>query len=261
MNASDWIALLSLPERALVNQRVPKKLLIESGAATAGDRRLIQDGIEDLHWLAALKPETVGVPIFRDGVREYLEIAVLSATLRPDAKASRIGELVHRAVPYPVFLLLWAGEACQISLSHKRWAQNEAGKMVLDGEAMAATFDSQSASGVAAQFIAALALSRQPRSTLYDLYQGWMDTVLAYLVAGKTGRFAPSTSPEQTAIRRQALRESLDLESKIMALRTQAEKEKQLGRRVEMNLELQRLQREVASLAEALSSPGSGVAR
>jgi hypothetical protein len=101
----DYIIALDLPKDAQVNQRVPKKLLVEHGAPTAGDKRLINEGIEELRWRAALKPHTVGVPEYRDTEREYLEIAVLSLALRPGAKRARLEELVHRAVPYPVFLV------------------------------------------------------------------------------------------------------------------------------------------------------------
>ncbi len=88
-----------------MNQRVPKKLLLENGAPTAADKRIINEGIEELLWLAALKPTTIGVPEYRDGVREYVEIAVLRLSLRAAAKTRRLVELVHRAVPYPVLLL------------------------------------------------------------------------------------------------------------------------------------------------------------
>ena len=33
-----------------MDQRVPKKLLLEQGAPTAVDKRQIQDGIEDMVW-------------------------------------------------------------------------------------------------------------------------------------------------------------------------------------------------------------------
>ena len=73
-----------------MDQRVPKKLLVENGAPTAADKRQINDGIEELVWLAALKPATIGVPVYRDETREYLEIAVLALTLRAGAKAARL---------------------------------------------------------------------------------------------------------------------------------------------------------------------------
>ena len=96
MNGDALIEALDLPAGSLVNQRVPKKLLLENGAPTAADKRLINDGIEELNWLAALKATTIGVPEYRDDVREYLEIAVLRLNLRAAAKAARLVELVHR---------------------------------------------------------------------------------------------------------------------------------------------------------------------
>ena len=61
----------------LVDRRVPKSLLIENGAPTAADRRRIREGIEELRWVASLKPTTIGVAEYRDETREYLEISVL----------------------------------------------------------------------------------------------------------------------------------------------------------------------------------------
>ena len=86
-----------------VDQRVPKKMLAEHGAPTAADRRLLTDGIEELQWIAALKPGTVAIPEHRADGREYLEVAVLSVQVRAThGKASqwlRLAELVRRAVP------------------------------------------------------------------------------------------------------------------------------------------------------------------
>ncbi|HOX23726.1 MAG TPA: DUF4391 domain-containing protein, partial [Elusimicrobiales bacterium] len=74
MKTSDLITALALPENALVDQRIPKKLLLENGAPTAADKRNIQDGIEEMSWLAALKPSNIGVAEVKTTEREYLEI-------------------------------------------------------------------------------------------------------------------------------------------------------------------------------------------
>ncbi len=62
MNGDALLAALDLPASCRVDQRVPKKLLLEKGAPTAVDKRLINEGVEQLLWLAALKPTTIGVP-------------------------------------------------------------------------------------------------------------------------------------------------------------------------------------------------------
>ena len=137
MTAQRLIDALDLPSSSRVDQRVPKRLLLENASPTAADKRQINDDIEEIQWVAALKPNTIGVSDYRDDVREYLEIAVLAVTQRTTnanpTKVSRIHELVHRAVPYPVLLLLKSEPTVTLSLAHKRWAQNEAGKVVLDG--------------------------------------------------------------------------------------------------------------------------------
>lgn len=242
MNASEVIAALDLPISARVDRRVPKKLMLENGAPTAADKRHINDGIAEIFWVAALKPTTIGVPEHRDDVREYLEIAVLRLTLRDGAKAGRLAELVHRAVPYPVFLATEHGERPSVSVAHKRWSQGEAGKTVLDGEVVAAEWDDAVDADRWRTFRDALALGNQPRATLYALYQGWIDTLLALQAARVTGTFATPNSTEHAATRHEALQEYQRLEAQIVALRTVAAKETQLPRQVELNLELKRLQ-------------------
>jgi hypothetical protein len=241
------IAALALPPESRVDQRVPKKLLVENGAPTAADKRQINEGIEELLWLAALKPTTIGVPEYRDDVREYLEIALLSLTLRPDAKAGRLVELIHRAIPYPLLLLAAQSNHLTLSLAHKRWSQGEAGKMVLDDAVTLCDFVEHAAT---AAFLDSLSLTVQPRSHLLMLYQGWINCLQAFQAARITGRFELSTRSETAAARREALAEYDRLVRQIAALRAQAERESQISRRVDLNMEIKRLE---AEMAEAIN--------
>lgn len=241
---SHLVAALGYPESAAVNQRIPKKMLVETGAPTAADKRAITEGIDDIHWLAALKPGTVGIPAYQDEARDYLEIAILSINLRPEAKASRIAELVHRAIPYPTFLMAYSQAGVSISLAHKRWAQNEAGKTVLDGDVLEAPLHSPGRPDLIQQFVDALPLDKLPRLSLHALYQGWMDAVIALQAAFVTGVFVVSSSREHAIERHKALQEAKKLRVEIARLKAVATKEKQMARQVELNLEIKRLERE-----------------
>lgn len=244
MNEADVIAALDIPPAARVDQRVPKKLLVENGAPTAADKRRINEGIEEVLWLATLKPTTIGVPEFRDGTREYLEIAVLRAALRATAQPTRLAELIHRAVPYPVLLIATQGDAMTISAAHKRHSHGEAGATVLDGALVVAALAANVNSNVAAAFAREVAVARQPRTDMFALYQGWMDTVVALLAAQVTGTFTVALSPEVAASRRAALTDCERLEVQMARLRAAAGKERQVARQVEFNLELRRLHAE-----------------
>lgn len=248
MTATSVIAALCLPADARVDQRVPKKLLVENGAPTAADKRQINDGIEELLWLAALKPATIGVPAFRDETCEYLEIAVLSLTLRPGAKAARLTELIHRAIPYPVFLIQTQPTGLMLSLAHLRWSQGQSGQTVLDGSLVTATVDADTPA--TNSFLVSLNVTSLPRQHLQALYQGWMERFEAYAAARLTGTFTPPTDAAAAERRRAALAEHERLARGIASLRARAAKETQLNRRVEFNLQVKQLE---SRLAEAAS--------
>jgi hypothetical protein len=229
--AQELIGALALPETCLVRQRVPKKLLAEHGATTAQDRQQIQSDIEEVVWVAALKPHLIGVPSYHDTDRQYVELAVLTLQLRAEAsRIVRLAGLVHRAIPYPVLLLITAADGrLSLSLGHLRGAQNDADKMVLDGPVQVVMVSVSGPDGPS-RFLDAMALHRQPQTDLQALYQGWIDTVDALDMAQETGVFQLSETREQAVARHAALQQYRQLTAKLAQLRAQASKERQLSK-------------------------------
>jgi hypothetical protein len=248
---------LALPNDVRIDQRVPKKMLLEHGAPTAADRRLIQDGISELLWAAALKSNNIGVPAYRDEEREYLEIAVLAASVRPKAKMGRLQELVHRAIPYPVVLLTSQGETLTVSLAQKRWSQGEGGKIVLDSDVVACELQVDlcilTPGVIETGFLDSLSLAQQPNLHLMQLYQGWIDRVEALQAARISGTFHLKVGLDQLQERRNAIDDHARLQREIVSLRAQATKQKQFNRRVELNLHIQQLETKLLEAKQKLS--------
>lgn len=252
MNSAALLDALALPDSSRVDQRVPKALLADHGAPTAADKRRLNEGIEGLWWVAALRPRTVGVPAYRDEVREYLEIAVLSVEFRAGAKRRRLTELIHRAIPYPVVLVASQNECLEVSLAHKRWSQAESGATVLVGDVVAADLGLLRDTELLEAFRTSLALNRQPNAHMLALYQGWMDRVVALMVAVETGRFTLPHSVEESSERLAAFRKWEELGATVARLRAAAEKERQVARQVELNLKIQKLEMQRTALRDRL---------
>lgn len=246
MSAEDGIQAifdaLGLPPEARVDARLPKKLLIEQGAPTPADKRAIQEGIDELHWLAVCKPTTIGVPTFVDDAREYLEIAVVSCALRPGAKTGRLVELIHRAIPYPVLLINSDVNGLCVSVAHKRHAQNEAGKVVIESVVSVAGLKGAVANSQEGAFMQSLALAQQPRRDLCTLYDGWLARIEALSAARLSGSFVVADETTSIERRREALRKYFCLASEAKALRALAKSEKRMNRKVDLNIEIQRIE-------------------
>ncbi len=247
------IDALALPADCRVDQRVSKRLIIDQGLPTPADKKRVQEGIEDVRWVAALKPNRIGVLPREDDVRSYREIVVMTAELRPKAKAPRVVELLHRLVPHPVLLAVEQAGTVTVSAAHKRFSLGEGGKMVLDDEPVLAHLEHEAPPGSPdAAFLASLALAGLPSADLFDLYRGWLDRVEALKASRITGRFTLPGARADSFPRGEVIAAHELLTARLATLRRQARAEKQINRRVELNLEIKKLEAELATIARQL---------
>lgn len=254
MNAASVVDALRIPAAARVDQRIPKKLIAEHGGASAADRRRIQEGIEALLWIAALKPSAIGIPEFRDEVRDYVEVEVVHLAARSPTDAARLNECVHRSMPYPVMLVTETEGRVALSAAHKRRAQNEPGRVIIDGDMHEVWFEagSTSAADALARVVAAIRIDRLPAQDLQAFYGGYADALVAARIARVTQAFTLSRSAAHTDERLLALSECERLEREIQRLTSAAAKERQMARRVETNLAVQRLRAELTVVRSKL---------
>lgn len=241
MTPAEVLAALALPAGATVDQRVPKRLLLEHGAPTAADRRRITELVSELRWAAVLKPTTVGIAAHRDQQREYLEIAVLVASIQPTRSPNRLIELIHRAVPYPVLLLTERGGDAPLlcSLAPLRRSERIHEMLVLDGAPVVVELGHDARWWP--ELRDALALARQPRTSLLSVYEGWIDAFVAYQAAQESAAFTLAASAERVQQRRDGLATCARLALELARTRKAAAKTSQLAKRVDLNLEVHRL--------------------
>lgn len=251
LTVADVQSALQLPDAALVNRRVPKKLLVER-SPTPADRRLVQDNVEQISWIAALKPSNIGIAPFVDSTHDYMEVSVVSIDLRgiecSSSKARRLAEMTHRAIPYPIMLLANSGGELALSLSHVRRAQDGTGTTVLEGPLYWAVLTGapESVDGRSVHLaLAALEVGRQRRSTFWDLYQAWIAVIVAWKAMPISGAFSLPTSGDRAYAMHRAVLRIGELRQEIESLRRAAAKERQIARLAEINQSIQRLLRAV----------------
>jgi hypothetical protein len=247
VRADRLVEAFGLPEESRVDRRLPKASIAERGATTSRDRHLVKDGVEQVIWVAALKPSTVSIAPYRDEEREYLEIAVVHAVLRGNSRSDRIFSIIHRSIPYPVALVTETPSSIGLSFANKRWSKHQSEVVVLDGDVVTRSFD-RGEVPFCESLLEALDVSWHTEASFFDLYQRWIDVVAASLAAVFTGRFEPIRDPQRRARRMDALRHYRRLESEAGRLKTAAARERQISRRVTLNHELKRLENEMQEL-------------
>lgn len=247
----DPVRLMNLPERARLSERLTKKMLRDQfGEGTTPEGKLVDKSVASARVAGILRPETVLVPAHRDlrsdgtNYREVTDIPVLHVRLTPNvtpAERRRLVEMVQRAMPRPVVLLLDGPDQpaeLALALTHVSRTDPEKQTSVIDA-AITVPVDDLPAG--------ALDIARRDRTDLWALYR---DLVR---IAAAGGRPASAALGADEAVR---------LHHRLAALRTEldtvvreSKREKSQRSRITLNTRAKALRRQIQDAVAALHGP------
>lgn len=193
-----------------------------------------------------------------DAEREYDEIAVLEATLKAPKNASRIAEVIHRTIPYPLVLVLRSESRELLSLAPKRFSRSEKGATVAEEFASSGWLDSSSPSESQEQFIASIALSNLPQANYHIMYSALMNRVVTLRSSCRTGEYHVLGDRDRIERQRRLLAEADEIEVQVNECRSAIKKEHQFNHKVELNTRMKQLEGRLVEVLDELKTSENG---
>jgi len=243
---------LALPEACYLGKRVFKNLFLKNAQLGTADKKAFDQYVDSILWQYTLKPATVPITIYRDDQREYLEIAVLQANLHQVTRHQRIAEAIHRAIPYPLLLVLACESRVTISVANKRFSQSDKSNIVAEELFGTEWLNPDSATAVESDFLGSLNFKALPQTNLYTLYNGWIDRLIGLQCARFSGQYKLGPPGAVWKIRRDQLARCQQIEQNIAELRSQLKSETQFNRQVELNMRIKAAEKGLAAANEQL---------
>ena len=230
-----WYDKFNLPAACEVDRPVYKKMFYDNAELSKADKALFGDVIDRVTWLYCLKPESIPIKPYLDETRDYPELEILEVTLTAEKGLRRIAEIIMRAIPYPMLLIFRLDEQAQVWAAHQRMNLADSEKLTLED------FVSTDWLTETSPLWAALDAQKQRFTNYYDFYADWVDAISVFNAQTKIHADAGLTGEDA----RRLLAEQEQREAKIAALRAELKKETQFNRRVEINIEIKRLEKEI----------------
>lgn len=237
---------LAIPDTCFLGKRVFKNLFLKNAQLGAADKKAFDQDVDSILWQYTLKPATVPITPYRDDHREYLEVAVLQANLHQVARHQRIAEAVHRAIPYPLLLVLACESRVTLSVANKRFSQSEKSKIVAEEIFSTDWLNPDSATGVEFDFLGSLNFRALPQANLYTLYCGYIERIIAHQCAKFSGKYTLQPPAADWQSRRDQLAKCQQIEQNISELRRQLKSETQFNRQVELNMQIKGMEKKLA---------------
>lgn len=231
-------AFLNIPTACEVGNTIFKKLFYENVNLSSQDRKLFIEGIKKITWLYCLKTDTIHVQLYKDNIREYGEIEIIEVELTENKRTDRIAEIIMRAIPYPMVLVFVFQNKRKFYLAHQRNSLNDSSRNTIEEFITTEWIDENS------MLLKKMNIQRMRFTNLYALYCDIMDTI-------SIDKVSDMFPPEYRLSGQQAREFSTELdnlEQKITELKTAFRKETQFNRRMEMNIEIKKLEEEKIKL-------------
>lgn len=222
---------LKIPKTCSVDKTIFKKMFLENSDSSAADRKVFSDMIGKVIWKYSLKEDNYYLKSYVDEQREYREIEILEVQLNKRSKEKRIAELIMHAIPYPMILILRFETEIQLWVSHQRNSQNDRDKNVL--EDLLGTKWLQEA-----DLADILPFEQFKRTNCYVFYSEVVDAISRFNAKDYSQK---DLSGEEARL---LLKKETEKEVKLAKLRAQLKKETQFNKRVEVSMQIRKVEKE-----------------
>jgi hypothetical protein len=240
-----FIDHLSIPRSCELNKPVFKKLFLENGVLDIADKTALKDDIDKIRWLYTLKPATINIAAYVDSERDFSEIAVLKVELTSNKRLKRIANFMQRSIPYPLILLFIQENQVCLSLSDKRINQSDKEKWVVEEPLYTDWIDLTAPTVAQTAFLEDCNINSFSFTNFLSFYKSLSERVIAINCAAHSGRYeldvADNIENKPSEGRLERLRELEKLNLRKAEIANKLKKEKQLGRQVELNTQIKKI--------------------
>lgn len=234
--------LYHYPSTAKVDKIIPKNKLYQRGSANHRIERLFVEQVESIRWAYKLSPHTINL----NDSETIKEIQIFSIVSRVERLDTEVLQFIDKLIPSPIIFEIVFEDKIKVIANYKRQSQADSQKFVL-GKYYATYWQDLT--------------QREDLPIVFgiaDLYEYFIEQLLlstnkaspnVVLIPNIKANLSTMTQKTDSIEDKIAHAEKVALLTKqINELQKRIYKEKQFNRQVEMNLQLQTLQKQLKDL-------------
>lgn len=240
---------LNISKSCKVDRFIPKKMFHENVDLSSSDKKIFTDQIDKIVWQYSLKAETTNIKPFKDEVREYTEIEVISVKLSQESKIKRIADIVMRNIPYPMLLVFSYDNKILLYTAHQRQNLSDSSKITLDEFISTDWIDMQNPSEHDQKFFESLDFKTFSHSNFYKMYSDLTDKISICNASKLTNNYISSTSADDA---KDIYNQVTLLDNNIEQLKNKIKPNTPVNERVATNIEINDLKTKRQELLEKI---------
>ena len=242
---------LNIPKNCIVDNTVFKKAFLENADLLSFDKKIINEHIKKVTWKYCLKPDTINIQPYRSDERDYLEIEIMEVQLNEDSKVKRIAEIIMRAIPYPILLVLVKDNQIQLVTGDMRKNLSDSSKVTVEDFSYTGWIDLNSEDIFRNNLFAELNISKLSYINFYEMYKDITAKINFYNMSKIKGENIVKSETMSDSDVKACYDKIQLLDIQITKLKSQLKKADSIKDKVELNMEIVKLQKQKSELIKS----------
>lgn len=223
--------IFNIPKSCEVKNTIFKKLFYENADLSSADKTLFADVVSKITWLYCLKADTINIQPYKDDIREYGEVEFIEVDLNEDRRINRIAEIIMRTIPYPMVLIFRLGNRFKLYVAHQRTNLTDSSKNIFEELISTEWVDKDS------KMFDKLDIRKMRFNNFYALYTDIVDAISIYNVSTLI-----SIDSNMSGVEARKITEEIEgVDKEIALLKAKLKKETQFNKKMELNIEIKKL--------------------
>jgi len=247
--------ILNIPDRCLLNKRLTKAFFLKNFQLSVVEKKLLNTNIEQMEWLASIKPSNSNINSIKNTDIAFEEIQVIICTIPIkdfNVNAEKIAILFQKYIPYQLMVIIENDNEFIVNTCDKRINQNDSSKRTIEHHYFTSSLSKLYKNDIIESFFNSLDYSELNKTNLETMYKSYVRAVIQFQTAMVTGKFEKRNQfrSEKDMIDLQVIE---SIENDIISLKSQLKKESQMNGKVELNIEIQNKRNKIKLIKSKLS--------
>jgi hypothetical protein len=234
-----------------LHKKLDKKMFYDFADLNKKEKDYITKYVERIELNYLLTTSTINIQPFINEEYHYEGVMFITIKLREEAKDSHlpvIGEIIQGALPNPVVIVFEKQGKLQIGTCLKRLNKVDMSQVVLEESYYTPWFQSDDDDETVYQFIKTIHITNISFSHFFQFYKDIHLAVQAFQHTKAVGTFYVAEDEEV----QQLIAQIQQFEAEITKWKNKLKKETQFNRKVEMNIKIQHLTKQIEQLKQQL---------
>lgn len=245
---------LNLPKRCFINTRIPKKAFINNSEFNlkSKEKEMLQKYVKSIYLKYSLKSDVLNIPSYEDEEVRYEEIQIIQVKISKQENEEHICDIIQKYIPYPIIIVINFSSFIKFNISIKNINKVETEKLVIKNMLYTDWINSNELSQKERDFLESLDITKLLHINLFKTYEEVVNIINSFITSKYRKNF--KIQSQDSNLKDIKLLEKIEiLENEITTLRNQLKQESNIGNRVELNVKIKNIEKNIVMIKSNFS--------